>query len=74
MNKAPSLCQEPSSRKQSRPSIKKSSNSNWLIKDLEDTHPKILDTNSRKKVSDDPHQHRMVIAIDYGTTFSGKYQ
>ena len=40
----------------------------------DDAQSEIFDTNSSTTISGDPGQHRMVVAIDYGTTFSGKHE
>lgn len=73
MNKAPSLVSLPTLGSRNLWSRSKTaSTSPRSSKDLEDTQSEILDTNSSTIISGDPGQHRMVVAIDYGTTFSGK--
>lgn len=80
MNKAPSLGRQsspgylrnPGLGNPWPPSKTTSTSSPQSSEDLEDTRPEIPDTNSSTPFSGDPGQHRMVVAIDYGTTFSGK--
>lgn len=90
MNKAPSLGKgvfasptSPSTSNPRNPSRRDSqdqlrstttSTSSKSSKPLDGTQSDISDTNSRTTISGDHGQHRMVVAIDYGTTFSGKHE
>lgn len=79
MNKAPSFGQEPYLHT-TQPSIVRES---WIpyrkartgtrsSKDLEDVASETLETSSSTTIPGDLREQRMVVAIDYGTTFTGK--
>ena len=79
MNKAPSLGKTPPAGLRGRQhqwfsskstSISPPSTGEW--NEQQSSPSENLDTNSSTTISGDLGQHRMVVAIDYGTTFSGK--